>query len=260
MHIHIADQFRAGHSLIHRLDPRTKVALTLLFILTASLVPVGMLWAYVALLALVLTAAVLSGLGAGYVVRRSVIALPFALAAVTLPFTVPGTTLTSLGRLHISVEGTLRFVGIMVKSWVSVQAAILLAAVTAFPDLLWGLRALRIPKPLVAIVGFMYRYMFVISDEALRLIRARAARSGARPRIQSRRNILRHGKVAGGMVGSLMLRSLERSERVYDAMTARGYQGEMRVSAHPHLRRQDYVALAGVPLYLALVLVAAYLA
>jgi cobalt/nickel transport system permease protein len=47
------------------------------------------------------------------------------------------------------------------------------------------------------------------------------------------------------MVGSLMLRSIERSERVYQAMAARGYTGQVRSLARPQMRRQDYLALLG---------------
>jgi cobalt/nickel transport system permease protein len=105
---------------------------------------------------------------------------PFALAAVTLPLTVAGETLLTvpiLGGISMTVEGTVRFGSILMKSWVSVQMAILMVAVTPFADLLWGLRALYIPQPIVSIVSFMYRYLFVLSDEVLRLLRARASRS-----------------------------------------------------------------------------------
>jgi cobalt/nickel transport system permease protein len=41
------------------------------------------------------------------------------------------------------------------------------------------------------------------------------------------------------MVGSLFLRSIERSERIYDAMLARGYDGEARSLCSPILRPGD---------------------
>ena len=65
----------------------------------------------------------------------------------------------------------------MLKSWLSAQAAIVLAATTSFPDLLLAMRVFHVPRLLVAVVGLMWRYLFVLVDEALRLIRARDARS-----------------------------------------------------------------------------------
>jgi cobalt/nickel transport system permease protein len=248
MHIHLADQYRHGHSPVHRLDPRTKIVLVLLFILSVSLTPHGAFLAYLIMWALVMVATRLGGLPAGYVLRRAFIALPFALAAVSLPFTVPGEVLWTVplfGGLDISLEGTVRFLSILMKSWVSVQAAVLLVAVTPFSDLLWGLRALHVPQPLVAIVSFAYRYIFVLSDEVLRLIRARAARSAVVNGRRSGGSLIWRGKVAGRMVGSLMIRSLERSERIYNAMISRGYQGTFRTLSHPHLKRMDYWVLIG---------------
>jgi cobalt/nickel transport system permease protein len=260
VHIHLADQYRPGESPVHALDPRAKVLAAVLFILTASLAPAGAFAAYAALLAFVLAAAAGSGVGPGYVLRRSLIAVPFALAAAALPFTVPGRPLWVLpifGGLEVSVEGTVRFASILVKSWLSVQMAALLVAVTPFPDLLWGLRALRIPRPLIGIISFMYRYLFVLSDEVLRMTRARAARSAMADGRQSGGRLLWRGKVAGQMAGSLMLRSFERSERIYQAMAARGYRGEIKSLGHFHFGRRDGLVLAGCLILYALVLMLA---
>ncbi len=246
MHIHLTDQYRLRESIVHRLDPRTKIVIALALILAVALTPAGAFIAYAALYLYLLLAVLLARIEFPYVIKRSFIAIPFALAAVTLPFTVPGETLATLpifGGLTMSVEGTIRFVSILIKSWVSVQVAILLVAITPFPDLLWGLRALRVPATLVAIVGFAYRYLFVLSDEALRLMQARAARSAVVEGRRSGGRLLWRGKVAGRMVGSLMLRSMERSERIYNAMLARGYQGQTRVLNRPHMERYDFIAL-----------------
>jgi len=261
MHIHLADQYLHGHSLIHRLDPRTKATIAVFFILTTSLAPMGAFWVYGLLLFFVLGNALLARVGLGYVIKRSFITIPFAMAALTLPFTMPGETLLTIpvfGGISLSLEGTVRFASILVKSWISVQMAILLVAVTAFPDLLWGLRALRIPGPLIGIVTFMYRYLFVLSDEVLRMTRARAARSASVSGRRGGGSLLWRGKVAGQMAGSLMLRSFERSERIYSAMIARGYRGEMRTLTRFQLNRADIVSLAGCTLFFILTLSAAH--
>lgn len=246
MNLQFDDQYQHGHSLVHQLDPRIKVILTVLFVLTASLTPFGDFGIFAALFAFVMLVALNTGVGVGYVLRRSVVALPFALAAITLPFTVPGeilATLPMLGGLTISLPGVIRFVTILLKSWISLQMAILLVAVTPVADILWALRALHLPQPLVAIVSFMYRYLFVLSDEVLRLLRARAARSGTRAGLRSGGSIVWRGQVAGRMAGSLMLRSFERSERIYNAMLARGYTGQISTLIRSHLRPIDFMAL-----------------
>jgi len=244
MHIHFTDQYHEGESLIHRLDPRVKVILTVTFILTVSLTPFGAFGSYVMLFALLMATAVSAHMAPTYLLKRSIIALPFALAAITLPFTVPGDTLATVpifGGITISQAGTIRFVSILIKSWLSVQMAIILVTVTPFPAVLWALRALRLPSPLIAIVSLMYRYLFVLYEEATRLLRARAARSATVDGVRSGGSIVWRGQVAGRMAGSLMLRSFERSERIYNAMLARGYKGQLRTVAHSHLQTIDFL-------------------
>ena len=253
MHLHALDAYHAGVSLIHRLDARVKLVLAVLFIVATAITPDGAWAAFVLLFALVLGVTIASQLGVGFVQRRAAVALPFALAAVTVVFTTPGPALFTgrvLGwEVAVTGPGLVRFVSILCKSWLSLQIAVVLTAATPFVDLLQAMRGLRVPKVLVAIARFTYRYTFVIGDEALRMMRARTARSGA-PGGRGGGSIFWRARVTGGMAGNLFLRSIERSERIYDAMVARGYDGEVRSLGHSHLRTPDLVI--GLAFFLAL--------
>lgn len=259
MHFDLTDQYRPRPSAIHRLDPRVKVVMAVLFILACSLVPVGAWPGFVGLLALALAASAASRLGLAFALRRSYVALPFVLVAVPLLFTVPGEIVYSVPLLGwtVSAQGIERFLSVLLRSWIAIQAAILLTAVTPFPDLLWALGALRLPRTVVSTIGFMVRYLFVLSDEAARMLQARAARA-SRPAGEGRPPVLWQARVAGNMVGSLFLRALERSERVYAAMLARGYDGQMPSLTRHQLRPSDWAATALAILVLAGLLAATY--
>jgi len=260
LHLDLADHYRRGSSRIHLLDARVKLGAALSFILVVSLLNPLRIGSWFALPLLFFSTLFISsaaGLGTGYALRRSYLALPFVLGALALPFTVPGTPLAEVSGWVISREGTIRLLGIFAKSWVSVQIAILLSVVTPFPDMLWALRALRFPKPLVSIVSFMYRYLFVLLDEALRLRRARAARC-AQGGQRAGGSLLWRGRVAGGLVGNLLLRSFERSERIYNAMQARGFTGELKMFGRPAVAGEDVYLLAAWVSFLILTLVVAF--
>jgi cobalt/nickel transport system permease protein len=79
--------------------------------------------------------------------------------------------------------------------------------------------------------GLMWRYLFVLVDEAMRLMRARAARSGAHESSGAKvgGGLAWRARVAGGMAGNLFLRAFERSDRIHVAMLSRGYDGEVRL-------------------------------
>ncbi len=162
---------------------------------------------------------------------RSLIALPFILIALPTVFTKPGAPVfdlyLGLFTLTATVEGMEFFSSVLIKSWASVTAAVLLTSTTPALSLLAALRSLKIPEILVTVVLLMYRYLFVLVEEAQRMLRARAARS-ASVGPDSGGSLIWRAKSAGSMVGSLFLRTLDRSERIYMAMLARGYDGEIR--------------------------------
>lgn len=131
--------------------------------------------------------------------------------------------------LSISGEGLRVFTTVLLKSWLSVQVALLLAFSTPFHELIDALRELRMPRIMVVVIGFMYRYLGVLGDEVTRMSRARAARSAAAPGGGgSGGSVLWRAKVTGSMVGSLFIRSYERSERIIAAMQSRGFESELR--------------------------------
>ena len=237
--------------MIHALDPRVKFVFTLAFVLTMALLPFGAWPVYVLMLTLSLSITVLSELGVKYVLKRSLLAIPFVLAAVPLLFTVKGPALLTIpiGSLSLTITstGVERLLSIMFKSWVSLQVAIVFAAATPFPDMLLAMRAVKIPRLLVSLFGLMWRYMFVMVDEAIRLMRARASRSGAidRPGRNPAAAIVWRAKVTGGMAGNLFIRSIDRGDRIYDAMAARGYDGEVRSFPLPPISSVSWITLLG---------------
>jgi cobalt/nickel transport system permease protein len=250
VHIHFLDPYQSGSSLVHEIDARVKLVLTLAFVLTTAVIPVGAWPLYLLLLVLVMSLEVLSGVGIGFFLKRSALAALFILAALPLIFTVPGKALFAIQlgswEFSASLAGIDRFLSIALKSWISVQMAIVLTATTQFPDVLSAMRALRVPRMLVAIFGLMWRYLFVFADEALRLLRARTARSGESEdeNLHSGGSITWRAQIAGGLAGNLFVRSLERSERIYAAMLARGYDGEIRSLPGDGMKSYDWFVLA----------------
>ncbi len=76
------------------------------------------------------------------------------------------------------------------------------------------------PQVIVMQLGFLYRYLFVLMDEAMRVRRARDFRGAALAPLGRRL------AAAGGVIGTLFVRTLDRSQRIHLAMAARGYRGE----------------------------------
>lgn len=262
----IQEPYRAANSPLHRLDARLKLLATLAFVLVTTSLPPS---AWAALLGLALLAATLliaSRVSPSVVLKRSLIALPFAgMIALSIPFTRGGQTLWSaqIGHwtLAVSDQGLTTFASIVVKAWLSVLVSGLLVATTPFPALLKAMQGLRIPRILVTITSFMYRYLFVLVDEAMRLQTARQARAAgaARGTGGTGGTLPWRIKVLGGMIGSLFIRSYERSERIYQAMLSRGYDGQWPALAQPRWQAQDTWACILILTSLACIVILGYI-
>ena len=205
----------------------------------------------------------LARIGPWRLVRGAFVALPFLLVSLPLVFIRPEEPIATvqLGPFALTISGVgLRlFVTIALKSWLSVQVAMLLTYTTPFHDLLDALRELRMPRILVAIIGFMYRYLAVLGDEAQRMMRARASRSAVAADGRGGGSIAWRARVTGSMVGSLFLRSYERSERIYAAMQARGFEGTFRHMELRAIRPAEWITFVAGLALLAAWLAAAFL-
>lgn len=231
----VVERYEARESVLHRADARAKVPATFFYILAVTSTREGD-WVALALLLLpVVIGAFMSHLGPWFVLRRTFLALPFVLVALPLAFTRPGDTVFTVPLLGwtASDEGIRAVATILARSWIAVAVATLLVSTTTIVEILRALRTFRLPRILVATVFFAYRYFFVIGDEAIRMLRARDSRSASLPGYDSGGTLRWRARVAGYMVGSLFVRSLDRSERVHAAMQARGYSGEPRFLDHP---------------------------
>jgi cobalt/nickel transport system permease protein len=220
---------------VHRLDPRAKIVGMVAITIVAVSTPLGA-WPVFVCCAVVLAAvAVTARVSPRAIWRRVRFLLPIVLAAaVLLPFVRDGGQQYDLGPLTVHEEGLRTFGAVSAKAIIGTLSAVLLAATTSFPAVLRGLEAMRVPRLLVLIAAFMYRYLFVIVEETGRMRAALAARA-YRPR-----NALQAGPI-GRMATAMFLRTYSRGERVYSAMLARGYDGRMPSLSPLVLRRADIV-------------------
>jgi cobalt/nickel transport system permease protein len=236
---HFLDQYSDGNSFLHRLDPRAKFLAALAFVFAVVLTPVASWFSFGLFLVQISIVGLLSRVSPMFLFKRSLTVLPFVLVvAVFMPFLQGGETALSfnIGSWHINMTRSgLEMVGtVMAKAWLSILALSLLAATTRMSDLLKGMEKLKAPSIMVMLMSFMYRYLFVLTDESQRLLMARNSR-------HINGGLKLHVRTVGHMAGSLFVRSFERGERIYGAMLARGYDGHSRTLNPLHFKYSDIV-------------------
>jgi cobalt/nickel transport system permease protein len=248
MHHHFIDRFALGDSPIHRLDARAKLAAVLLYTVVLisfnryavadlapmAILPLALLW--------------FAGVPLWFALRRLAILSPFILMLVLMsPIYDRAEHAVAFGpwSYHVS-GGWLTAADITIKFACGVLALTAMMCSTRFALLLEATRRLGMPQLIVMQLGFLYRYLFVLIDEALRVRRARDFRGAALAPVGRRL------AAVGGMIGTLFVRTLDRSQRIHLAMAARGYRGEPHNLCQLRFTLPDGLFLAAVVVYLAL--------
>jgi len=218
------DRLSHRDTAVHRLDPRAKVVATLLFVVAVVSFPRYEVLSMLPFLLFPVLMASLGDIPGGFIARKVAAVSPFALfVGMFNPLFDPG-TVTILPGVSVSA-GWISFASILVKFALTISAALLLIATTSFPGICRGLNRLGAPRLFVSQLLFLYRYLFVLLEEAIRVVRARDTRSFGN-RGTGMRVFVR-------IVGTLFLRTVERAERIYGAMLSRGFRGEV-----PSMRRE----------------------
>ncbi|MEX1279168.1 MAG: cobalt ECF transporter T component CbiQ [Acidimicrobiia bacterium] len=222
-----------GHGRPYDLAPHVKVVAAFGFMIGVVATPREAFWAFGAYALVVIGVAVSARIPPLFMASRMVVEIPFILFALFLPFVGVGPRVP-VGPLELSIEGIWGAWSILARATLGTATAVLLIATTPVTDVLAGMSRLRVPAALVAIAGFMIRYLEVVFDEAGRMRTAMVAR-GWHPK--ARRSL----RAAGSMAGALLVRAYERGERVHQAMVARGYDGVMPTLFPPSARAGDWL-------------------
>ena len=221
-----------GHSPVHRAPAHLKVLALLGFMLLVVATPGDRLLAFAGYLAVLVAVVAVSRVPPTYLLKRMVVEVPFVVFALLMPFIATGPRVDVLG-VAVSQPGLTAAWALLVKGTLGVLASLTLAATTEPRDLLAGLERLRVPNLLVQIMGFMVRYLDVVTDEMRRMRVARESRG-----FTARDG--RHWPVIARSAGALFIRSYERGERLHLAMLSRGYTGTLpRLSATDHADHQE---------------------
>jgi cobalt/nickel transport system permease protein len=178
---------------------------------------------------------------ARFILGKVLIVSPFAVCVGIFNPLLDTRTVAVVAGLPVSA-GMLSFASILVKFALTVSATLLLIATTSFPGVCHALRRLGCPPLFVSQLLFLYRYLFVLAEEAMRIVRARDLRSFG-------------GRGAGASVfvrlaGILLIRTLDRAERIYRAMLSRGFAGDIPTLSRSRMALGDLAFAAGTAVLL----------
>ncbi len=202
---------------LHRLDGRAKLLATLAFLVTVVSFDRYELSALIPFVVFPVALCLGGNVPGRWLWRKILFAAPFAVLIGMFNPLIDRQPLLTIGGWSVS-GGWISFASILLRFALTVAAALALAAVTGFNNVCAALQRLGVPRVFVVQLLFLHRYLFVLVEETMRLVRARALRSFGRGLGL---------RAFGSLTGHLLLRTLDRAQRVHQAMNCRGFTGAM---------------------------------
>jgi cobalt/nickel transport system permease protein len=247
MHHSYLDRYAQGESPVHRLDARAKLLAVVAY--TAVVISFDR-YALAALAPMVIGPVAMMWFGqvpVSFALRRVAVLSPFIVTLCLFsPLYDHSPHWVALGPWGMTVSGGwLTAANLACKFALGVLALTAMMSTTPFSLLLEGMRKLGAPRLLAMQLGLLYRYLFLVMDEGMRIRRGRDFRGAGRA------PLTRRLPTAGAVIGTLFLRTLDRSERIALAMSARGWRGEPHGLTRLRFRPADAAFLAGAAAYLA---------
>ena len=216
--LNLMEQASQRLSPLHAIDPRAKLLVTVLFLGFMLSLPLLRLPSLLLFFVYPMVSCSMAGISYSSLFGRSLFVLPFvALIGIFNPF-LDRRVVFYAGDVAVSA-GWISFVSILLRGLLSVQAVFVLILSTGFYNLCRGMQRMGVPALFATQLLFVHRYIFVLLQEALCMSRARDARSFGKKSYPFR--------LWGTFVGQLLLRTVDRAERIHRAMLSRGFSGSI---------------------------------
>lgn len=230
------DRLAYADTPVHAVDPRAKVVTTAVFLVCVVSFGKYEILGMLPFATYPLFLAADAGLPLGFLGRKLLAVAPFAVVIGMFNPFIDREVVAHVAGLGIS-GGWLSFASILLRFALTTMAALVLIATTSFTGICMALGRLGMPDVLATQLLLLYRYIFVLGEETMRMARARALRSFGERGMGMR--------VYAQMLGSLLLRTYARAQRLYQAMLSRGFDGSVRVMRTLRFTVRDAAFVAG---------------
>jgi cobalt/nickel transport system permease protein len=233
----LSEDIAKRRGLLQFLDPR--VRLLGLFSLLVAVMLSQKLSVVAAFFAAAVLIALLSRVSIATLAKRVWLIVFGFTGVIALPaiFVTPGRPITSIGPFAITEQGLRTAVLLMLRVETAVTLTAGLILCTPWAHVLKALRALRMPREIIAMLAMTYRYVFLLVETAGQMFESRRSRTvGSLAPVQ-------HRQMAARTAGVLLSKSIGLSNDVYLAMQSRGFRGEVQLLTEFRMRAWDYYGL-----------------
>ncbi|MCG8568535.1 MAG: cobalt ECF transporter T component CbiQ [Spirochaetes bacterium] len=218
---------------IHRIDGRIKILTTLLFIIVVisfHKYTISMLFPYLIYPLFLLT---LGNIPLSVILKKVLILSPLVIFIGIFNPIFDQSLFLKIGTIPVS-SGWISFLSIIIRFFLTVSISFILISITGFYHVCIALTKIGVPNVFALQLMLMYRYIFLLIDESIRLVRAHQLRA-FQSKIRMKHFIY--------MISHLLIRTIDRAENIYNAMLARGFHGKLNIISEHKIGIRDITFL-----------------
>ncbi len=238
--IRLLDELAEKKTIIHNIHPLIKVLTTVLYLIIIVSFNKYELSELLPLIFYPIIVIALADLPLMILLKRMLIAFPLLIGIGLFNPLFDRSTMVELPWMQLS-GGWVSFLSILLKGVLTILAALVLIATTGITRIAAVLGMLRVPRIFILQLLLTYRYISVLVEEVGRTVRAYALRSRREKGISF--------SDWGPLIGHLLLRTIERAQRVYHSMCCRGFTGAYHTGSVSRVRTGDVFYFAGWGIY-----------
>lgn len=215
--VHKLDMKNGQKSFLNEIHPTIKLLLTIIYIILLTSIDKYNLTTTLSMSIYLIILGIICDISAKEILKRfKIIFLLLFVISIANPI-LDRNIVTYIGIVPIST-GLISMTTLILKGFFAVVSSYFLISTTNIEEICFALKKLHIPNILVITVMLIYRYIILFLKEAQRIWIAYSLRAPKQKGINY--------KVWGSMIGSLLIRSIDRAIVVYQSMELRGFDAE----------------------------------
>ncbi|NFS83247.1 cobalt ECF transporter T component CbiQ [Clostridium botulinum] len=230
--IRYLDELSEKVTIIHSVHPLPKVLTTIIYLIIVVSFSKYEISGLIPLILYPMILMILADIKITMIIKRLFVVLPFVICIGIFNPLLDHTSMLIIGNMYIS-GGWISFISILIKCALTVAASLILIATTGINKIALSLRLLKVPKLFVIEFLLTYRYITVLIEEVGRITRAYSVRSHIQKGIRF--------KDCGCLIGQLLIKTVERAERIYISMCCRGFERDYDIENNLKMKSNDYL-------------------
>lgn len=218
------DELGDKYTMIHKIDSSIKIIVTIIYVIKVLSIKQFIISDIISIVLYPLILFKFGKVPVKFILKKVLFIVPLILGLSVINLIID----FSYSEIYFSVL-------LIFKCIFTLVGALLLMVTTGINNLAFGLKKLKIPNILIMQILMLHRYIILMMEECYRVKSAYELRTLGEKSMTM--------KDYGRIIGQMLLKTIDKSEKVYEAMKLRGFDGDLYINSNKKVGCIDFLYL-----------------